>query len=116
MKKLSRTLTLGALLAAIAPAAMSTDKAPTRPRNPMAQMLGLTPEQEQKIESIRRQYQQKIEKLAKEGEAKIEAVLTPEQKKKLEQIKAQRAAMMQRMREMMAQRARQAQQQGAAKQ
>ena len=116
MKKLTCSLALGTLLTTVAPAAISAEKTSTQPRSPMAQMLGLTPEQEQKIEAIRRTYQQKIEKLAKEGEAKIEAVLTPEQKKKLEQIKAQRAAMMQRMREMMAQRTRQAQQQGAAKQ
>lgn len=83
---------------------------PAQARNPMAQMLNLTPEQEKKIAEIKQQYQQKIRKLVAEGEAKIEAVLTPEQKKKLEEMKRQRQAMMQRMRQMMQQRQQQAQQ------
>ncbi len=108
---MKKTLTL-ALPLLLATAPVWAESPPAQPRSPMAQMLNLTPEQENKIAAIKREYQDKIRKLVAEGEARIEAVLTPEQKKKLEELKKQRQAMMERMRKMMQQRQQQAMEHG----
>ncbi len=90
---------------ALLAASFSISAAPQAPaKDPMADALGLTPEQVEKINRIKADYQQKLQAIIKEGEEKIQAVLTPEQKQKLAELQAQREAMMRKMREMMQQR------------
>lgn len=83
------------IAATLLAASFTVSAAPQQPqKDPMAEALGLTPEQIEKINSIKQTYQKKLQALVQEGENKIKSVLTPEQKKKLAELQAKREAMM----------------------